>query len=107
MKKMKKLGCLFLCFMGSQLFATQEVLNIITPHAQRRVICMFCLSQPSSTDSLNSLDSLFDCPVSPAPKKRADCPVRTTPSPRKKTVYAHEQNVLGRCPVSPIKRRIA
>lgn len=99
---MKKLGCLFLCLMGSQISAMGNN-NIHTPCAQRTVLFAFVMQQPESTDSLNSL---ADCPVSPAPKRNSrnfrdlsDCPVTTnTPSPRVET------KTRGRCVVSPKKR---
>ena len=109
---MKKLGYLFLCFMGSQLSAMN---SIHIPHAKRRIACFWCLSQPTSTDSLSSL---VDCPViTPSPRNLADCPVLTpsprknslvdcpvSPVPRKRSISVLEQSVLTCCPVSPIKK---
>lgn len=96
---MKKLGCLFLCLMGSQIAAMGKD-DIYRPSAQRVVMVSFLIAQPESTDSLNSLT---DCPVSPAPKKNGrdvlDCPVNiNTPSPRVDT------KPRSRCVVSPRKR---
>lgn len=98
-KKMKKLGYLFLCLMGSQIGAMGKN-DIYTPCARRAVLSAFMIQQPESTDSLNSLT---DCPVSPAPKRNgrdlSDCPVITnTPSPRVET------KTRARCVVSPRKR---
>ena len=72
----------------------------------RCMVYIFCLTKPSSTDSLDSMtDSPMIatpakfgcCPVSPAPKKRGGHPVLTTPSPKNKPE--------SDCPVLPSPKK--